>query len=168
MDEEHFKILVNSFKNKFSYVNAWIIYTDVILIGSDVPLLIDYQRLQDLTSIPSTKKLLSAININSIPGLLSYFYLDTDGIKKFIKDTKILNTDNNPIIEYSAPKYLLRYQTTGSFYEMFAFSLSSEIPVVRISDLKQLEKDRILKRAEYLKVWGVPDRVINAMLKAYD
>jgi spermidine synthase len=168
MDKEHFKILVNSFLKIFPYVNAWIIYSDVILIGSNDPLAIHYQHLQDLTSLSTTRSFLSAIRINSIPELLSFFYLDTPGVKKFIQETKKLNTDNDPIIEFSAPKYLLQYQTAESFFEMFQCSFDARIPVINSNDLKQLEKDRVLERIAYFRKWGVPDEAIQAMVKAYD
>ncbi|QTA83080.1 Spermine/spermidine synthase domain-containing protein [Desulfonema limicola] len=167
MDQEHFKILVNSFKNIFNYVNAWIIYTDVILIGSDSPLSIDYQLLEDFISADSIKNRLAGININSIPDLLSFFYLDTQGVNKFIDKTKTLNTDNNPVIEFSAPKYLLKYQRAESFYEMLKYSLNSKIPVANTDNIKSIEKDRIYKRIEYFKQWGIPEHAALAMLEAY-
>jgi len=168
MEAGHFKILVNSFKKIFRYVNVWIVYTDVILIGSDDPLVIDYQHVKDLTSMSSVQNYLSYVNIHSVPDLLSYFYLDTIGVERFTEGIEILNTDNNPIIEYSAPKYLFQYQTAESFYDMFQFSFSSEMPVSNIDDIKQLEKERIFARARHLKKWRVPDYVIDAMLKEYE
>ena len=167
MENEHFKILVNSFKAVFAHVNAWIVYTDVILIGSNDPLAIDYSAIEAFIATPAVKSSLSAMGIDSLPELLSFFYLDTAAVEKLVKNTALLNTDNDPVIEFSAPKYLLAYQKAEAFYEMFELSFGSKAPLARPTEGYGLERDRVRERIKYYRKWGIPSHVINLMKDRY-
>ena len=166
MDKEHFRIIVNSFARTYPHVNIFVVYTDTILIGSKAPLTLSAPHLDALMANDRFRRQVSSLGIGSTAELLSFFYLDTDAVQEFVKDEDRINSDDHPIIEYSAPKYLLAYQRAGAFYDILEHSLQARLPLQPQSRGASLERDRIRQRVAYYRQWGVPGHVIQRMLDA--
>ena len=79
--------------------------TDLVLLGSRRPLSIDVGRLAAGMAHPQVKADLERIVVNDVAGLLSYFLMGTNEIRKFAIGAP-LNTDDNGLIEFSSPKHL--------------------------------------------------------------
>lgn len=167
MDKEHFQTLLKTVQQSYPYVNVWVVYSDAIVIGSRQPLTIDWPSMQKLVEEPAYTKILNQLDIRSTPELLGFFYLDTAAVANFVRDVRTVNSDNHPLIEYAAPKYLLRRQSGDTFYEMLNLSLAAKLPVQALPEPKALERQRVLARAKYFKSWGVPKEVFVKMAQNY-
>jgi spermidine synthase len=167
MDKEHFQILLKTVHQSYPYVNVWVVYSDAIVIGSQQPLKIDWPSIQRLVDEPAYAKILTQLDIRSLNELLGFFYLDTAAVENFVRNVSVMNSDNHPIIEYAAPKYLLQRQRGDTFYDMLKISLTARLPVENQPEPAALERARVIERAKYFKRWGVPKEVFVQMLQNY-
>jgi spermidine synthase len=167
MDKEHFRIIVNSFSRTFPYINIFVVYTDTILIGSKAPLTLASSHMDNLMVNSAFRQHLASLGIDSAAQLLSFFYLDAEAVHSYLQGVDEVNSDDHPIIEYTAPKYLLAYQRAGAFYDIFKHSLKARLPLHPASLVAALENDRIRQRIPYYRKWGVPEHVIQQMLQAH-
>jgi len=110
---------------------------------------------------------LASLGIDSAAQLLSFFYLDTEAVHSYLQGEDEVNSDDHPIIEYTAPKYLLAYQRAGAFYDIFKHSLKARLPLHPTNSAATLENDRIRQRIPYYHKWGIPEHIIQQMLKAH-
>jgi spermidine synthase len=165
MDKEHFRLLVSSFKKVFPYIHIWIARTDAILIGSaeDLPP-INYTELQKRMAIPRIKQRLAKMDINTPEDLLSFFYLDNHAVDKLIDGVTGVNSDNYPVLEFAAPKYLLALVQLETFLSFLSLSLESELPLLNAKDLQEIQQERLNKRAFFFRQWRIPEPIIRQML----
>ena len=80
---------------------------DLILIGSRKGLHLDVAAVEQRMSIPEVKADLARVHVESIYDLLSTFRIGTHELEKFVEQA-LLHTDDNALIEFSAPKDLYR------------------------------------------------------------
>jgi spermidine synthase len=165
MDKEHFRLLVSSFKKVFPSVHIWMATTDALLIGSREKLTnIDYGELQRRMAIPKIRQRLAKLEVHSPEDFLSFFYLDDDAVAKFIKGTTGVNSDNDPVLEFSAPKYLLERTKPDTFLSFLSLSYESRLPLVNAADISGIQRRRIDSRARYFRQWRIPESIIQQML----
>ena len=70
-------------------------------------------------AMPRIKQRLAKMEVNTPEDLLSFFYLDNNAVNKLIEGVTGVNSDNYPVLEFSAPKYLL---TLSSVQILFSLS----------------------------------------------
>lgn len=167
MDKDHFQTLLKTVQQSYNYVNVWVVYSDAIVIASQQPLELDWPSIAKLYQEPEYTKILKKLDIGSVQELLGFFYLDTVAVEQFVSDVEGINSDDHPVIEYAAPKYLLKRQRGETFYEMLKLSLQARLPVQKSADPAVLERERVAERAKYFKRWGVPKEVYLKMLERY-
>jgi spermidine synthase len=165
MEKEHLCLLVSSFKKVFPYVHIWIATTDALLIGSaeDLPP-IDYTEFKKRIAIPGIEQRLARVDINTPEDLLSFFYLDNNAVNKLIEGVAGVNSDNYPVLEFSAPKYLLTSANLNAFLSFLNLSFESKLPLVNAENLPEIQRKRLHKRAFFLRHWRIPEPVIQQML----
>jgi spermidine synthase len=165
MDKEHFRLLVGSFKKVFPSVHIWVANTDALLVGSvgDLPS-IDYPELQRRMALPKIKQRLAKMEVNAPEDLLSFFYLDNPAVHKFIEGGVGVNSDNYPVLEFSAPKYVLAPVRSDTFLSFLNLSIRSKLPLVNADDLAGIQQRRLNKRASFFRQWRIPDPIIQKML----
>lgn len=104
VDDETFKMVVRSFQSAFPHVTLWqSLVADVVLIGSNEALSLDYQQLQAKINMPAIKEDLRRILVKDIPTLLSLQMLSEQAVANY-GDVGPLNTENLPLLEYWAPR----------------------------------------------------------------
>ena len=167
MDKQHFRIILHSYKKVFPHVNVWVAGTDALLIGSNEKPTLDNGQLSKLFADPGITSKLGQAGIYSISDLLSFFWLDTAGVERFIAGVDEVNSDNNPVIEFSAPKYLNVRQTPETFFSLLEHSYAAKIALSSGTDMN-VEVSRIKNRVKFLQKWGIPESVIGDMLKRYN
>ena len=99
---EDLKSVVKTFAQNFKYTMAWLTQYDAELIGSNAPLLVDEDRLQERLSDPAVSKDLEPVMMGSAADFLSYFVMGTEGMAAFSRNG-IVNTDDNLYLEFSTP-----------------------------------------------------------------
>lgn len=106
-DEEDLRTLVATFRSVFPNALAFNVLTsdDLLLVGGKDELVLDLEQIGSKMRQEKVKADLGRIAIEDPLELLAYLTMDGEVMEKFAKETP-LNTDNHPILEFSAPKSL--------------------------------------------------------------
>ncbi len=112
---DNLKTASRTFLNTFSKVLVFHAGSDIILVGANHSITFDYQQLQKRFAVPGIKQIMSSIKIDTPGDLIASRYLFAEEtLKNFCKSTGFLNTDDLPILEFSA-RYNLGEKTLGEF-----------------------------------------------------
>lgn len=104
---EDLQMVVKTFRSVFPHTTVWnTIPGDYILIGSAEPLALDYTHLQSrYGSLPALREDLARRGVHSPLALLADFMLSQEDAARYAQDAR-LNTDDLPLLEFSAPESL--------------------------------------------------------------
>jgi len=94
---------------------------DLLILGSFEPLYIDPASLQERISQTKVEEDLKRINIDSPRALLAHFVLGTREVPELIQKAPV-NTDDNALLEFSAPKSLYQDTSEENFKELTRYS----------------------------------------------
>jgi spermidine synthase len=94
--------VVKTFAANFRYTMAWLTQYDAQLIGSNAPIIIDEQALQQRIAHPGVYDDLNQVLMGSATDFLSYFVMGEKGMAAFAADG-VINTDDNLYLEFSTP-----------------------------------------------------------------
>lgn len=131
IDLATFQSITKTFSSVFPHMNFWRSgKSDCLLVGSLEPLIIDYKRLMHKMASESIRNDLERINIRTVPDLMTQLVMTNEGVEKF-SQTGEIHTDNNSLVEFSAPRALTR---TG-----FQWPLLEAIEMSRDPDLSFLQ-----------------------------
>jgi spermidine synthase len=95
--------VVRTFQQAFAHSVLWLTQYDAELVGSNVPIVIDEERLVRRMGIPAVAADLAMVEMGSVDDFLSYFVAGTEGLSEFAK-LGVVNTDDNLHLEFSAPR----------------------------------------------------------------
>jgi spermidine synthase len=163
---ENYLSIVRSFVHVFP--NTALFYTgfDTVLIGfkGDVDLQMDTLRRN--FNIPSVKQSLEEIGFTSPEMILSMFVADLSQHPEFAS-SGILNTDDKPYIEYSAPKSCLRYTTDEN--QSALLHIFTDIPEEWLSGMSPEDASRLKHEHQAVKLMleGAVYRSKGQITKAY-
>ena len=104
---EESRIIVKTFNEVFPHVTAWFAFNDILLIGSEEPVVLDYDVLRERIRQPEIAQDLREIGIDNEFDFLANYLFDETLIPE-IGSGLPLNTDDYPIIEFLAPRSVLR------------------------------------------------------------
>jgi spermidine synthase len=140
MSPDNMKALIKSVHSVFPYIHifsGWV-GADLLLVASGKPIPIDVQRLRERLEREAVRTDLRRIGITSVPELLSFFRLGAAEVSALVQDAP-LNTDDNALIEFAAPKDLYR-QTNVLNNRMISGSTRGVAPyVANLSDAEKRE-----------------------------
>ncbi len=97
------RTVVRTFADAFEHVQVWLTYYDAVLVGSRSPLRIDEAKLGERLASPEIQRDLAPIHMSTAEDFLSYFLMGTAGARAF-GAAGDLNTDDNLVLEFSAPE----------------------------------------------------------------
>jgi spermidine synthase len=130
MDPTDLRAILHTFTAVYRYVRvfATIEDADLVLVGSDAPLVLDAAAAARLLSKNvGVESELAQVGVHSVEDLLMLSLMDEEAISRLVsagdKPTRLeapLNTDNNLLVEYSAPRNLQR-STTEENMKMLAW-----------------------------------------------
>ena len=135
------RIIVKTFASVFPYVTGWFAFNDLILIGTEKPLLIDLESLQRRMARPEIAQDLREIGIDDEFDFLANYLFGNEAIEEIGAELP-LNTDDYPIIEFMTPKALLG-RTTAKNVDYFLDRRVSTMP--SIVDLSGLAPDEFME-----------------------
>jgi spermidine synthase len=101
---EDMRALIATFHSVFPNVLAFGVgdASDLVVLGSDRPLPLDFTALQARMSELGPAVDLGRVGVRSPEDLLAHLCLAAPGLEEYVKDAR-LNTDDNALIEFSAP-----------------------------------------------------------------
>ena len=104
LQPEVVRMLVRTFSSVFPHVSVYmpIPYADLILLGSDEPIVPDVRKMASLMAVPAIAGDLERIGVEGVPDLLSYKVMGDAGARA-LAGRGPLNTDDNARIEFRAP-----------------------------------------------------------------
>ena len=114
MGTEEVRALLHTFSSVFPHVAlfATIEDADLVILGSNQPLLLDIDGLQTVIGTQAEVAAeLDLIQVQDAYDLLTYFQMERDTMDEFTMGAS-LNTDDNMLIEFAAPRRL--YEETSS------------------------------------------------------
>jgi len=85
-------------------------------------------------------------------------------VDKFIEGVTGINSDNYPVLEFSAPKYLLTLVNPDTFLSLLNLSFESKLPLANAEDLQGIQYKRLNKRASFFRQWRIPEPIVQKML----
>lgn len=94
--------------------------TDLILIGSNRPLHLSSQSLHRAWEVDSLRTQLRRIGIDHVDELHGLFFM-TDQELRIFSDGAEVNTDDNGLLEFSAPRDLIFYEEGQEFFARFYY-----------------------------------------------
>ena len=117
MSPRHIKSIYRSFVEVFPYVYAFsaeALSSDTFLIGSNRPLRPDIRRLRRVFEIPKVKKELKRAKVLAPDDFLALTLLGPGEARAFTMGAEI-NTDDNALIEFGAPRDLFNHKRYDYF-----------------------------------------------------
>ncbi|MCB9799749.1 MAG: fused MFS/spermidine synthase [Candidatus Omnitrophica bacterium] len=130
MSTEDLKMIINTFTGVFKHVSLWTPYfPDLMLIGSNEPVVMDYERVQKILNQPQVSEDLAPYGVTSPEALLGSFWLG-DGALRLLAQGGKINRDNTPYLEYSAPKHLYENTLRENFALLNAFR-DNQLPEIK-------------------------------------
>ncbi len=118
MSSKNIKTILRSFSEVFPYTyvfSAEDLSSDVIMVASNHPLTLDLAQLRKNFADPTLNKELKRGGISSAEDLIAQLLLTPDEIPAFTAGSPI-NTDDNALIEFNAPRDLLGSTRTADPY----------------------------------------------------
>lgn len=98
--EEEVAMHFRTFRSVFPYTMGWLsVANEMLLIGSDQPIRIDFEKLKVRLEEPEVKKALADIEISNVFSFLSNIWLLDEQVQALGKGHPLI-TDNHPAIEF--------------------------------------------------------------------
>ena len=129
MSTEDLRMIIKTFSLVFPHVSLWTSYTpDLMLIGSNDPMEIDFTHLQEAWQNPIIRQDFEPHGIAEPEGFFSTYLLGDSEIKELAKGA-LTNSDNYPYLEFRAPRSLYR-QTVLQNIQFINQYRASELPSI--------------------------------------
>lgn len=110
MSQQDLQTVIRTFLSVFPNVSVWLpVESDVILLGSLEPLIVDYGQVEARVSNPKVLEELTRIGIQDVPDLLAYFVAAGAGSLGFVPAVGPIHNDDNRLLEFSAPRSLYEH-----------------------------------------------------------
>ncbi|MCB9796187.1 MAG: fused MFS/spermidine synthase [Alphaproteobacteria bacterium] len=140
MDADDLRSLMRTFAEVYPHVAlfATIEDADLVMVGSDEPLVLSVEGAERLMAKPEVRKELAMIDVNEPYDLLTYYHFDQDVIHEFAGDIPF-NTDDNMRVEFNAPRHLHHDTSVDNFFML--------LPEIKTADISGAEHNLELARA---------------------
>ncbi len=152
MGTEEVRALLNTFGQVFPHVAlfATIEDADLVILGSNAPLILDIDGLERVIATrPDVAAELRLIEVEDAYDLLTYFQMERDTLDEFTMGAP-LNTDDNMLIEFAAPKRLYE-ETSAHNYRVLLNESRPALQALRhIEDYKAFSR-AYARRDEYVR-----------------
>ncbi len=151
MSPSNFKSIVKTFNEAFSTVTMWesIVGDDYLLIGSNSPYKISYERVLELFEDPAAKEDLESIGIYNIIDLMSLMIMPKQSTLEFSKKAPV-HTDDDLSLEFQAPKYLYK-DDRGTLVRQISPFFKIDPDLVEFEELDKSGQEEIIEKIKGLK-----------------
>lgn len=155
LSTNNYKTIIRTFQSEFPYVMVWYVNNAIeaytIVIGRMKPIHIDVDRIRRKLAEPAVAKDLAEIDVTDPMDILSYFVMGPKTVARFVDDAA-LNTDDNPVIEFRAPRSMSRRRTWYS--NMRALVEMREPPLPYLTHVGRTEEETAAFVAKFKRVYS--------------
>lgn len=139
MGENDLKTAVRTFYEVFPQSLAFNVFTshDMLLIGGKEKLVLDLEQIKTRMSQEKVRVDLARVGISSPFDILVYLTMDKGAIEKFSQGGA-LHTDNQPVLEFSAPKSLYLPTQASSLKRIMEFWV--DISALKSKEIKEFRE----------------------------
>lgn len=132
---EDVQMVVNTFRAVFPHTTIWnTIPGDFLLIGSREPLALEYNHIASrYASLPLLQEDMARLGLHSPLAFLADFVLGEEDAARYAQDA-LLNTDDLPLLEFSAPESLYVNTLDLNRRVMAAFKAQEFPPIVGLPE----------------------------------
>jgi spermidine synthase len=137
MPPDNIRSVLKSFRSVFPDVSAWLsLNIDMILLGSQEPHALDADRIELALERPETLAKMTEIGMNNAGSIAKMFVFRGDELMSYC-DGASLNTDDCPLVEFSAPRYLYKNTTEGTLKGIVEHLAGSpaEVPMTNVAKI---------------------------------
>ena len=109
MSPDSFKSIIKAFISVFPQVTMWesIPGDDYLLIGSQSPYKLPYEKVKAFLADPAKGKDLRRIGVSSVSDLMALMIMDNERLADFSASAPV-HTDDNSLLEFAAPEYVYK------------------------------------------------------------
>jgi tetratricopeptide (TPR) repeat protein len=125
MSSIDFKTIVRTFQAVFPHVTVWeaSLGNDYLLLGLQEGLIVDYEILIGSLDDERKRADLAKMHMTDLASFLNKLVITKEGIAEYTKGA-LLHTDDNALLEYSAPKTMLEDRSTILLEELYRYRSS--------------------------------------------
>ncbi len=139
MSREDFGSVVKTFHEAWPHMSIWMGSPgDIVLLGSRVPLELDYRKLSSDLSIESVTADLQQVGVRDVFGFLQSYIGGDDAAAALTRGAGRTITDDNLLLEFSMPRYLY-----SSDVDMMILPVLAPLrqPYTNVVEVRGLEPD---------------------------
>jgi len=150
MSATDLKTLLKTFDKNFKHVTVWLpLFEDMLVIGTDQPHAISMGPERNAATLTSAREL-SRARIYSDRDLVRSYLIGGDLLSGYVEESRI-NSDNNPVVEFNAPRNLYSLTTRKNLEEIFNYLGGRKEPVP-VTGLVQQANDYLDANFMQLKI----------------
>ncbi len=128
MSAEDVKLVLRTFHTIFPYITLWMPQPgDLILLGSEEPHALDFERLQMVLDDPTIQADLARVEKSNPDQIVRMFLMREEDLSDYSAGDR-LNTDDKPYLEFSAPRSLYTETTFANLADTISFLQDKLIP----------------------------------------
>ena len=150
LSSDNYASIIKSFVKVFPESQLFFTGFDTIMLGFKDDASLSLEAASNKFNIVEVKKSLSEIGFDRPELLLSMFVAHLGDIERNIFNKYDLNTDNNPIVEFSAPKNTFHY--TSEENQIILLELFSNFDETICGDLSQEQIDLVQRNSKALQI----------------
>jgi spermidine synthase len=141
MSNSDLKTLLKTFDDNFRYVSVWSpLYEDMIIMGSDEPHAISLEHGRGREAANRLEELERA-RVHSDGDLVRLYLFGGELLSRYVRGSNI-NSDNHPVIEFSAPKNLYALTSRQNMSDIFEYLQGKQEPAP-VTGMVQLFPDHL-------------------------
>lgn len=141
LQERDLQSVVRTFRQHFRHAMAWLTHNDVILIGSNSPIVISEAEMARRMSVPEVASDLGEVMMGTPGDLFSFFLMGDRGMEAFGRNG-IINSDDNLFLEFSAPRSISDNSLMRDNLTALSRFRESIVPYLDRTDAAGGERDR--------------------------
>ena len=143
VDRESLKALLESVSDVFPNYTLWYMSGgDILIVSSNEPLKLDYQKQSEFFESDSIMADLDRIGVRSVERLMTYMLMSSDETRPLLVGQQS-NTDDHPVVEFNAPKHIYKSTIVDNIRMLFGGLPEGEY-TLPISNLVLEKKDWII------------------------
>jgi tetratricopeptide (TPR) repeat protein len=161
-------MIVNTFRTVFPHTTVWwTIPGDYRLVGTNQPLVVDHDRLRArYDALPAVQEDFKLLGWQSPLALLTLFVLDEEDTARYARGA-LENTDDRPLLEFSAPLALYVNTTAENHRVLKAARTQTLPPIGGVAEQPLWTKSNRLQFARAVRVRGDAEAALE-QLRAMD